>query len=386
MPPTEGDLHSRSELQQYERDLKALKEAYDGIAYAPHPILGIRSLFGTMSTAPNPKLVALRDQMTGLERIIHDGWAARSPQLPVDVIQCTLDNFIGVRFYEPPSGSGPAISLGKFITELCLVCRAWLAPARRVLYHDVGLEDGGRRELFIRTIQEAPDVRGFVRRIIGCPGDFFDGAWLSLLPNCTAALAIDVRSEDNLASGWPKIVAQDLKQLKKISVYGFECEPIEGLTQHFSHLEVLELEEYDFQICQVPFPCDFDGAFFSSLKVLSLTENCRNVSFPPTSPNTLQELYINRCFDMEPWHFLEFIRSHANSLVTIDISEPDFPSSKVVDVFAELAKEAVCAQRLDLDLNISRLFHLRVFITRRAAPIHRSLDQYRSEGHRSSRA
>jgi hypothetical protein len=206
---------------------------------------------------------------------------------------------------------------------------------------------------FIRTIQTSAAVRPFVHRVVGSAENFVDVTWLSLLPNCTAELGVCLRSDSDLRDVWPKVVAHDLKQLKKliIDADNVDYDEVTGLVQTFSHLENLALYEYDFWVSAFPFAPTFPNVYFASLTVLRL-DHCQHMWFPSTSANTLQTIELNRCLDIDDTSFIAFIRNHAESLLDITISA-QFTRHIFgggMDVFLELAKAAKRVQNLELDL------------------------------------
>jgi hypothetical protein len=347
-------IPSRSTLQQYERDLETLQKALEETPYTlPVPLIpGDRQGSGYIwRPSFNPKFRALTRQREALEALIRGGWAARSPQLPTDIVQSTLDNFIGQVSYEPPPPAPrPAPELRTFVRGLCLVCKAWLAPARRVLYRDVGLSHDGWKS-FVQTVRTTPAVRNFVQHVTGWPDAFVDGTWLSLLPNYTAELRVSLGDRSpGLTDMWTKVVTQDREELKKIIVYGDdeECADVEGLTQMFSHLETLELSNCDFYVTEFPFAHGFPGVFFASLNVLKL-EYCQNAVFPRTSANTLQKIILSRSEEIDAVSFIRFIGQQAKSLRDISVSSTGFSYDMGMDVFVELARAATCVERLEVD-------------------------------------
>jgi hypothetical protein len=350
LPPLTGALlplkavHPSAASPNSPEDRDVLGAAHPQLASGQlgHPAAAPLSNLSFMG--PRPELAQLRRERSELEVLIRDGWAARSPQLSIDIVQCTLDNYFGILSRLPQDGSGRKMQ--KFLAGLCLVCKAWLAPARRVLYHE-GIHTSDR---FIRTIQTSAAVRPFVHRVIRSAESFVDATWLSLLPNCTAELVVRLRDDGDLQDIWPNVVAHDLKQLKKlvIDADNADSDEFEGLVQTFSHLEILELEEYDFWVSAFPFAPKFPDVYFASLTVLKL-EHCQHMWFPSTSPSTLQKLELNRCLDIDAASFIVFIRNHTDSLLDISIST-QFRRAGGMDVFLELVKAGKKVQNLDLDL------------------------------------
>jgi hypothetical protein len=354
MPTTQHDqVPSRSTLQQYERDLKVIQQAYGAVTRATVVSPGsggIPAGFTPGGAHRDSRTLALARQREALEALIRDGWAARSPLLPTDIVQSTLDNFIR---YEAKSASLPSFKLRSFLMGLCLVCKAWLAPARRVLYHDISLShDSWNTEPFLQTVRTTPAIRNFVRHITGRLNDFVDATWLSLLPNCTAELQVLILHPDDPHNVWEKVVAQDLKELKKITIFSddAEYEPVGGSLRTFSHLETLELGGYGYYVGDFPFAPGFRNIFFASLAVLKLAD-CQHMELPRISPNTLREITLQDCQDIDAVSFVNFIRQHSTSLLDITVSSTTFSSHDGMDVFVEIARTAKCAQRLEVDIS-----------------------------------
>jgi hypothetical protein len=284
---------------------------------------------------------------------IWDGWLSRAPAIPTDALECIMDYL---------STESP-----RYLSRLCLISKAWLTPARRLLYRNIRLH-WKDTDNFIATVRRTPSIRLCVHSLDVEIEAFKKIDYFSLLENCVIRLTVDLQSEDQdlFRNLWPRL--PNVSELKRVTVnasddnddddseydrsddkddllYGW---PLFGV-QPWDHLEELELRSYSFDSNDVPFQRHFPNVHFGSLKVLTFI-NCVNIVFPATPNNTLQILALDACSAVDDSSYISLIKRNANSIRDIKFMHSDFDITIENDfVYDRVVSEAKCAERVTLD-------------------------------------
>jgi hypothetical protein len=259
-------------------------------------------------------------------------------QLPPDIIQSIFE-----QMYDDDSGTHDLFfwDIG-LVASFCLVCRAWLVPARRYLYRYMWVGDipedmvygGWDQEKYWVTIRDVPNLRPYVRRITAYGIKHAEWRnYLHLLPNCSILLHLawnDV--ELAIDNGISSLTQVRGVQVKSHGEY-FQ-EPVLRLHK-FASLEVLAFDTYAF-----PFRGQINECQLLALRTCRV-KRCSMVDFQNIRANTLQTLHVIECHQVSSIALTCLVAQNSGSLRDIAIYGVTFidpKASLVLDEVALLAK------------------------------------------------
>jgi hypothetical protein len=244
--------------------------------------------------------------------------------LPEDVISVILDfRYPDIPYHSPWFTSYDGYRSDQndkaYVALLCLISRAWLVPARRVLYRTITeyYNNVTHAPLLWDTITNFPHIRPLIRRMYlrnGVAYPLFADLNL-LLPSCAVLVSI------------PGYWVRDLQAFASSESIGYlhaQKDPKNTYTEEvwrcgfklWIRLEVLEFTDYSesFPYDDVTAGSEEANRILPSLTVLKFKWLEGRLPIPPTTRNTLHTLSLLGCRRVNGHSFLHLLRHHADSL------------------------------------------------------------------------
>jgi hypothetical protein len=221
----------------------------------------------------------------------------------------------------------------KFLSPLCLVCRQWLVPARRILYKIVILSSTNSRK-FAATIMGLPQVQNHVLRIYYHLDEtsYYTVFKISkVLPRCMLYITSISEPLKVLHHGSRDLVKMD--NLEGIFLDKVEW-PVDIWNQAFLSFARLRHLRFRGPHTFKEFPAQqMKRGLLPCLRVLEISELRTLWIAPPTCPNTLHTLVLKDCSGLSKSVFLRMLARHSVSLrrITIDAIRFDDLYTKIFD-------------------------------------------------------